>query len=258
MRATMVYSKSPEASAKHIIDFGIMNNTMANYDLLDFEREDYLKSLIEAGSKGVVKVSNLTNGLQFFIIKGGAEGFLDRSYDGQDASHFLVSGGVTTSGQPGTDMIFDDTCLLAVFDHLGNRINSAMLRRPISITNPNIWTEHTADAVFAAWDHRPVSLYHNTNFDVKYFGLEVDDSQGYYSSGKVRIDIHKEEATNGCIFILETGTPDYPDDTLPAAAKTAALDKLSQFEPQVIKDVQKAIHASTKYNIGTMHIIKLK
>lgn len=258
MRATMVYSKSPESSPKRIIDLGIMNNTMANYDLLDFERDDYLKALIEAASKGTIKVSNLTSRIQFFIIKGGAEGFLDKSYDGQDASHLLISGGVTTSGKPGTDMIFDDTCLLAVFDRTGNRINSAMLRRPISITNPNIWTEHTADAVFTAWNKQSVSLYHNANFDVKYFGIQVDDSLGYYSSGRVRIDIHKEEATNGCIFILEAGTPDYPDDTLSPAAKAAALAKLSQFEPQVIKDVQKAIHGQTKYDFGIMHIIKIK
>jgi hypothetical protein len=192
-------------------------------------------------------VSSGARGLQFFIIKGGGEGFLNPFYTGKDASRVPSGGGVTTSGQPGTAMVFDDNDLLAVFDQKGKLISSALLRRPLSITHPNIWTEHTANRVYNAWDGRHVSLYHNKNFDIAYYGLMVDDRLGLYRSGAVRIDMHKEEATNGCIFIKDPMTPPYSDKA-----------KLSAFEPQLIKDVQTAVRAKAKSNIGTMHVIEMK
>ena len=132
------------------------------------------------------------------------------------------------------------------FDKTGNLINSALLRRPISIVNPNIWTEHTANLVYDAWDGQSVSLYRNTNFDIKYYGLWIDDSRGWYRSGHVRVDLHKREATNGCIFILENGTPRYAEKA-----------KLNAFEPQFIKDIQSIVGAMTKTNIGKMHMVDI-
>ena len=38
--------------------------------------------------------------------QGGGDGFLAKTYDGVDASRFVQGGGVTTSGQPGTMMIW--------------------------------------------------------------------------------------------------------------------------------------------------------
>ncbi len=135
-------------------------------------------------------------------------------------------------------MVFDNVDLMAVFDKDGTMIAAAPLRRPLSITvtdkgrAKHIWTEHTANRVYAAWDGRSVSIYRNTNFDVAYYGLTVDDSLGMYRSGHVRIDIHKQEATNGCIFIVDDGTPAYDSRN---------LTPLNLFEPALIQSVQKAI-----------------
>jgi hypothetical protein len=238
-----VYSDAPEAAKKRLIDDKIKTEI---YDNIDMHDEQYLKILIHHASDGKKTVSSSARGLQFFIVKGGGEGFLDPYYAGKDASRVVVGGGVTTSGAPGTMMIFDDNDLIAAFDQKGKLINSALLRRPISITNPNIWTEGTANKVYDAWDGSPVGIYRNTNprFSIKYYGLWINDKLGYYNNGWVRIDIHKEEATNGCIFIKDPGTP--------PMSETA---RLNAFEPRFIKDVQDKIGAKTKWHIGTMHMI---
>jgi hypothetical protein len=244
--ASHTYSKASEASGKLAIDGQILAKDFSKADSVGIDNEDYLKDLINLASGGKHSVSGGARGIQFFIIKGGGEGFLSSFYAGKDASRIVLTG-PTTSGKPGTTMTFDDNDLLAAFDKTGHLINSALLRRPISIVNPNIWTEHTANLVYDAWDGQSVSLYRNTNFDIKYFGLWIDDSRGWYRSGHVRVDLHKREATNGCVFILDPNTP--------AFAETA---KLNAFEPQFIKDIQAIVDAKTKENIGRMHMITIK
>ena len=106
--------------------------------------------------------------------------------------------------------------------------------------------------VYDAWDGQWVSLYQNIYFflkynGVKYYGLWVNDSEHFYSSGSVRIDMHKQEQTNGCMFIVDPATP--------SLANKAALDN---FEPQFIKDIQSAIKAKAKSYIGKMHMITIK
>lgn len=245
--ASHVYSAAPEAGKKRTIDEKIMGGDYAKGGMIDMHDEAYLKELIKASSSGNLTVSAGAKGLQFFMIKGGGEGFLDPFYKGKDASRVIIGGGVTTSGATGTTMIFDDNDLLVAFDQKGKLLNSALLRRPISITNPNIWTEHTANKVYNAWDGQSVSLYHNKNFDVEYYGLMIRDKLGWYASRKVMVDLHKEEATNGCIFIKDPNTPPMSDKA-----------KLNSFEPQFIKDVQNIIGAKAKSNIGTMHVIEIK
>jgi hypothetical protein len=83
---------------------------------------------------------------------------------------------------------------------------------------------------------------------VSYYGLQVDDSAGYYSSGRVRIDIHKKEATNGCIFILDPDTPSLDE----------GRGVVSAFEPKLIKDVQHAIGAKTRWSFGMMRMIDVQ
>lgn len=247
--ATHTYSKAPEAFKKQAIDGQILARDFSKAGNINIADEGYLKELIKLASGGTRSVSSGAAGIQFFIVKGGAEGFLDSSYAGTDASR-VIETGPTTSGKPGTTMIFDDNDLLAAFDKAGKFLDAALLRRPISITNPNIWTEHTANLIYDAWDKRPVSLYRNANFDVTYYGLWIDDSRGWYRSGKVRVDLHKQEATNGCVFILDpAGSPDYDP---------AHLDPLNIFEPHFIKKIQSTVGAKTKSNIGTMNIIEIK
>jgi len=182
-------------------------------------------------------VADHAAGLQFFIVKGGGEGFLDGSYAGKDASRMIVLGGSTTASSTAPmTFVFDDNDLLIAFDKAGKFVSSALLRRPLSIANaaPIVWTEDTANKVYDAWDNSPVSMYKNTFFGprsryhgVDYIGLGVDVSQGFYAKNIARIDMHKKEVTNGCIFIVDESSPPWSD--------TAALNI---FEPQFTKDIQ--------------------
>jgi len=245
------YSAAPEAAKKRALDMRIMDQDYKFGSLIDMKSESYLKMLIDLASDGKKSVKERARGLQFFIVKGGAEGFLDASYQDRDASRIPGGSAVTTDGKPGTTMIFDDNDLIAVFDTKGKLVSSALLSRPISIATPKkplFWTEPTANKVYDAWDGQPVSIYRNeTPGWIKYYGLWINDKLSYYANGWVRIDLHKKEATNGCIFILDPNTPPH-----------AETDRLNAFEPQFILDVQKKIGAKTKWGIGTMHMVKVQ
>src|SRR5262249_52342052 len=243
-------SKSAKASAKKAID-----QTLASTGRpIDFNDENYVRALIAFSNGKNAFIRKGMKGLQFFIIRGGAEGFLLPYLGGVDASRQPQSRGSSTSASSGVSMLFDNIDLMAVFDKGGAMIAAAPLRRPLAITVTNngkvrhIWTEHTANRVYEAWDGRPVTIYRNTYFDVAYYGLMVDDSLGMYRSGAVRIDIHKQEATNGCIFIVDDATPRYD---------SKALAPLSLFEPKLIQAVQKAIGHKTQSHIGTMNMVEI-
>lgn len=248
-----VYSSSPSANKKRAVDQQITGGDAKKEDLIDFKSEDYLKQLIKLSSKGKIEVKDKARGLQFFIVIGGAEGFLDSSYKNQDAGNILEGGGVTTSGASGTSMRFSDTDLLIVFDTQGKLVSSALLRRPMWIHHPNIWSVSAATKVYEAWDGAPVGLYRNNNpnWDIHYYGLWMNDKSGLYTSGKIQVDLHKQEATNGCIFIVDDKTPPYLDNA-------AAIAALNNFEPQLIKDVQKEVGAKTKSNIGIMRMVEIQ
>lgn len=245
-----IYSTAAASAAKRALDLQLLTENNASYIRID--NESYLRDLIRYGSKGKIEVRDKAKGLQFFIIRGGAEGFLWRDLAGQDASRYSVGGGATTTGEAGNVTVFDLNDLLVVCDGKGKFINSCLLARPISIATakrPKFWTERTAEKVYAAWDNRPVSIYRNTNFDIKYYGLWIDDSGGYYRSGAVRIDIHKTEATNGCIFIMDAATPKY---------SKANKEILSAWEPKIIKDIQAAVGARVQSGIGTMRMVDIE
>jgi hypothetical protein len=252
---TGTYSSSDMGRWKKSLDDEIRKSGVA----IDEHDEKYLKELVRLSTDYASPVSDNTVGLQFFMIDGGAEGFLDSSYASRDPSHvkepYNKTGWIT----------FDDNDLLMAFDGKGKLISSSLLRRPLSIIYPGVsWTEATANNVYNAWDNRPVRLYQNLNFTVSYYGLAIDDSVGYYKgfavdkkSGKkvvvekVNIDLHKEEGTLGCIFIM--------DDSNPLYHFTNVTDQmLSHFEPQFIKDIQKAVGGNTGTNIGTMHMLSIR
>jgi hypothetical protein len=262
----MGYSKSVVASIKRIYDVQIMDYDARNSARVDYRKGDYIKQLVKLMSKGAIEVKPLTSDLQFFFIRGGAEGFLDDArYSAVDASNVVI-GGSTTSGGSGTTMVFDMTNLLTVFDRHGDLVSSALLERPLSITVPppvpagfNGWSEDAAKKVVDAWDNCKVNLYYNDNprYEVKYFGLQVDDSQDYYKNHRYMVDFHKQEDTNGCIFIVDDSTPPVPDGSLPAAQRKAALALLNSFEPKFIKDVQAKIKAKTGFPVGTMRVVRM-
>lgn len=115
-----IYSKAPEASAKRAIDLDIMEHDFANADRIDMSSEDYLKELIKRASNGKFNVKGGTQGIEFFIIRGGGEGFLDPEYRDKDANRDIRFDESTTAGEAGSTFIFDCNDLIAAFDKKGN------------------------------------------------------------------------------------------------------------------------------------------
>jgi hypothetical protein len=239
-----VYSKAPEAARKRDIDLQIIGDDYSRSGEIRLDNGRYLKELIRLGSDGKQTVSDRARKIQFFIVRGGAEGLLPAHMAGRDASN-VVFPGSTTSGKRSPEFRFDNNDLLAVFDPGGQLIGAALLQRPISISG--IWTEKTANAVYNAWDNKEVSIYRNKNFAVPYLGLVVDDGM----KKKAWVDLHKQEATNGCIFIVDPATPDY------------GTEDLLKFEPKLIKDVLASIgkrpdQVTGSIRLGIMHVVDIK
>lgn len=243
-----VYSKAREAARKRDIDLQIIGDDYRRSGEIRIDNEKYLKELIRLGSNGSKKVSDSARKIQFFIIRGGAEGLLPAKFEGVDTRTLdatnVIQPGTTTGGATSLEYHWDNNDLLAVFDPRGKLIRAALLQRPISITGR--WTEKTANAVYNAWDNKEVSIYRNTNFDVSYLGLVVDDGM----KKRAWVDMHKQEATNGCIFIVDE-TPDL------------GTEALNTFEPKLIVDVLASIgkkpdQVKGAIRLGIMHLVDIK
>ena len=76
------YSKSDTALWKRQLDAEIAKKRIA----ADMKDEAYLKMLVFFCTSGANPVSATATGLQFYMINGGAEGFLDSSYASLNAS----------------------------------------------------------------------------------------------------------------------------------------------------------------------------
>jgi len=248
-----VYSKAREAARKRDIDLQIIGDDYSRSAEINLGNEKYLKELIRLGSNGKQKVSDSARKIQFFIIRGGAEGLLPEKMAERgawvdttslDAGNVLAQAS-TTDGSTSGEFRFDNNDLLAVFDPRGKLIGAALLQRPLSITGR--WTPKTANKIYNAWHNKDVSIYRNTNFDVPYLGLVVDDGmkrQGW-------VDLHKQEATNGCIFIVDPDTP------------ALGTEELNTFEPKLLIDVLASIgkrpdEVKGKISLGTMHLVDIK
>ncbi len=243
-----LYSMAPEAATKRAIDLQIIAGDYSRGREVRMDSEDYLKRLIEIASGGKQKVgaAGTKEKLQFFIIRGGAEGFLPSWLAAKDASN-VVMAGETTAGPKAITFRFDDNDLLAVFDGGGKLISSARLERPLFITK--IWSQRTADKVYNAWNNKEVFIYKNTHPGwIPYLGLGVRDGM----RGKVAtVDMHKQEATNGCIFIVDPNTPAMDDSNLGA------------FEPKLIQDIlastgRKVEDIKGTISLGVMHVVEIK
>jgi hypothetical protein len=245
-----VYSKAAEAARKRDIDLQIIGDDYGRSAEISLSSGTYLKELIRLGSNGKQTVNTAAKKIQFFIIRGGGEGFLPPDMVAKDASK-VVFPGASTGGRKPTEFQFDDNDLLVVFGPKGKLIGAALLQRPISITG--MWSEKTANAVYDKWNNKDVSIYRNTNFDVAYLGLVIDDGM----KKRAWVDLHKQEATNGCIFIVDPTTPEYdPAD----AVKFEALQK---FEPKLIGDILAAIgktpdQVKGSIRLGVMHVVDIK
>jgi hypothetical protein len=237
-----VYSKSREAARKRDIDLQIISDDYSRSAEIRLDNADYLKALIRLGSNGKQSVSDHARKIQFFIIRGGGEGFLHSSLAGSDAGNFPVTS-ETTAHKKSTSR-FDLNDVMAVFDPKGKLIGAAALQRPISI--PGRWTEKTANAVYNAWHNKEVAIYRNANFDVEYLGLVVDDGMKH----RAWVDLHKQEATNGCIFIVDPATPEY------------GTKELDTFEPKLLMDVLSSIgkrpeQVKGTIRLGIMHLVDI-
>jgi len=240
-----VYSTSPEASTKRAIDLKIIGDDYKRGHEVRIDNEVYLKRLIEISSGGKYSVGS-SSALQFFIIRGGAEGFLPTSMLGIDASNVVLAG-ATTSGASSLTFRFDDNDLLVVFDSAGTLVSSARLERPLFITG--VWSQKTADKVYNNWADKEVFIYRNSNFDIPYLGLGVKDG---FRGKTATVDMHKQEATNGCIFIVDPKTPAIGDTNL------------GKFEPKLIKDILAKTGTSVaavgpkQIPLGLMRVIEIK
>jgi hypothetical protein len=241
-----IYSMAPEAARKRTIDLQIIGGDYSRGKEIRIDNESYLKQLIEIGSGGRQRVGVDKRGrLQFFIIRGGGEGFLPDTLAGENAGD-VVETGTTTDGKKTLTFRFDVNDLLVVFDSKGNLISSARLERPVSITD--VWTRKTANKVYDSWGGREVFIYRNTRFNIPYLGLGVDDP---YRGHSATVDMHKQEDTNGCIFIVDPNTPNVDDKDI------------AKFEPKLIHDVLASVGKSPsnvkeRVSLGVMHLLEIK
>lgn len=111
------------------------------------------------------------------------------------------------------------------------------------------WTQKTADAVYNSWDGKEVFVHRNAQPGwIPYLGLGIEDGM---RGRKATVDLHKQEATNGCIFIVDPNTPAMDDSNL------------GTFEPKLIHAIlaslgRKAETTNSRVSLGIMHTVEIK
>ena len=190
--------------------------------------------------------------------------------------------GETTDGNTETDL-YDENDIIAVFSPDGSLVSATRLERPLKI--PGYWTEKTANLVYNSWHGKNVNIYRNTYWfqvppigeGVIYLGLAVQDD---YRPKNITVDMHKQEDTNGCIFLVDDNTPDRnakdpAGKTLPVFDKgkgkvvQVPLKQIDLFEPKFIVDILKSqgkkpedVKAydpkkGNRYPLGVMNIVRV-
>lgn len=257
-----IYSQASEALTKRAIDLQIIGGDYSRSGEISLNNEDYLKKLIEIGSRHKQRVSETASALQFFIIHGGGEGLLPPGEGAETLDAGRTAGPGQTTDNKTTKNIYDVNDVIAVFDRAGNLVSSAFLIRPLVV--PHHLSEKTANEVYKSWNGKPVFIYRNTHWydtvgGVLYLGLAVADGHRGSSPGSVNIDMHKTEQTNGCIWIHDPDTP--PLNQRDKDGKRV----LDSFEPKLIVDILKAkgmvpedVKVQRTFSLGTMHTIDIK
>lgn len=252
--STHIYSLSREARRKRAIDLEIIGGDYRRAADIALTNPAYLKQLIAIGSQKKLQVHEGKGGgkdLQFFIVRGGGEGFLPPDLFKLDADNVVTTWNDTNGTTSRTD--FDENDIIAVFAPDGAFVASARLRRPTYVQGRI--RRPTVKKVYDRWHNKTVSIYRNDRNPawIPYLGLAVDDGyrDGSAGNGKVTIDLHKDEATNGCILITDPLTPDYDDPAL------------RTFEPELIKKVLKAVGLSeaqvkrSATRLGKMRVVEI-
>jgi hypothetical protein len=207
------YSAAPEAATKRRFDEAITLASGRPWKLVQLG-EDYFKSLIEMASGGQIRVKSAAPELQFFIIRGGGEGFLPTNLPGGAPTASTNADDVLqdreTPGGVVKQMRMDFNDILIAFGRSGELVDSVPLMRPRFIPrSPGDLgiTAATAEGVYSSWDGRGVFVYRDTSFTnadgilIPYLGIAVDDPYRLGHPVLCPVDIHKEEGTNGCILI---------------------------------------------------------
>ena len=119
-----VYSKAREAARKRDIDLQIIGDDYGRSSEISLTNAAYLKQLIALGSHGRQSVGASAKKIQFFIVRGGGEGFLPLDHASLNAGRVSIPG-ETTSGKA-TTFRFDNNDLMAVFDAGGGLIGAAI------------------------------------------------------------------------------------------------------------------------------------
>jgi hypothetical protein len=280
--ASHVYSKAKEAAAKRAIDLQTIGGDYSRSAEISLTNEDYLKKLIEIGSRHKQRVSESAKAMQFFIIRGGAEGVFPRELENERADRIEIPWRTTSRKQ--VKALFDVNDILTVFDPSGSLVSAAILARPLNIPATH-WTEKTANKIYNSWHNKDVSIYRNTHWfkeqkngrppgqGVIYLGLAVDD--GFRKT--TAVDIHKTEDSNGCILIVDDETPadrsakDTQGRTMPVFDKIqkklvdVPLKQIDVFEPKLIVDTLKAVGMKPEdvrdgrnIHLGIMHTVEIK
>jgi hypothetical protein len=247
-----VYSNARESARKRDIDLQIIGDDYRRSAEISLNNGNYLKELIRLGSNGKQKVSDSAKKIQFFIIRGGAEGFLgDQPFlAGRDLSKENAGDVVferETTDHKKIRSHFDLNDIVAVFDPGGTLLGAALLERPISI--PGRISEEKTTKVYNSWNNKAVSIYRNANFSVPYLGLVIDD--GMKGKDGAWIDLHKREATNGCIMIEDPGTPGLDSEAI------------NNFEPKLILKIVASIGKRPEdvkgtISLGIMQVVEIK
>ena len=112
-----------------------------------------------------------------------------------------------------------------------------------------------ATKIYSSWAGKRVFVYRNpTPGWIPYLGLALHDGfrDGSANDGnKVKIDLHKEEQTNGCIFIVDGKPP------------AVGTPELRTFAPALIKEIlaakglDEAKLAKGRVSLGTMHVVTI-
>ncbi len=190
--AALVYSKAKEAGWKRRFD-----EEMAGSGIQVAQTSGlYWRSLI--GCLIGTRTCKESGGIQFYLIRGGYEGFLTRSLMHVDANQVHWDG-----RKEGTTDLND---ALVILDTNGNCLGAFQL------AVPNYYPR-TARMVAGDWDGRAVFAYYNTNNNWNYYALAVldrgklpkwDPKVGKYNYW---IDIHHKGGTYGCIEVVRSAFP---------------------------------------------------
>ena len=190
----LVYSKAPEATTKKGTDEEIASTGTE----VSVHSERYWKALIQLTSGR--EVSTDSAGVQFFVIRGGYEGFLTRDQKDENANK-----GYSDVDHANTDL--NDA--LVVFDPKGKLLGAWQL----AISNSYTFTSRAMDA---DWDGKKVFTYFNSSYSQHYQGLAVLDKGKLprYDPEELKkrskddvkydlwIDFHHAWYTAGCVEVL--------------------------------------------------------